>query len=421
MPNYAILRTKKHSSIGTITASLKHNFREIHTHNANMDLTHSNMHYSPFKETLIHFQTDKRVVNTTGKALTFFEKRMKQVSQHSNIRKNAVLVIEYLLTASPEWWKTSSAEQRRSWRQENLNFLIQKHGAHNIIACTYQRDETTPHISAFVIPEVNGKLNARQILGGKQKLKELQTNYAKQMAKFGLVRGIENSKAHHIPIQEFYAAVNANPTPIKLPEPKSFFQSKTEYKKEIEDNLNMEYSQKIKALNYKKQQLEEREKRLVILDNHRVEVGKKLKELENVKKQLTELEKKNEKVDFENQAYQMQLKQKRDELEKIQKRNVQIEEIEQQKVQLTYQLQKLNHKNTEQNKVIMRLEKQLKEKKRADELTQKIFAEHREAFEAKMQELEKKVARMEAERNEYAKKLEKYEPKPRSYTQNFNF
>ena len=32
MPNYAILRTKKHSSIGTITASLKHNFREIHTH-----------------------------------------------------------------------------------------------------------------------------------------------------------------------------------------------------------------------------------------------------------------------------------------------------------------------------------------------------------------------------------------------------
>ena len=88
---------------------------------------------------------------------------------------------------------------------------------------------------------------------------------------------------------------------------KSFLQSKTEYKKEIEDNLNMEYSQKIKALNYKKQQLEEREKRLVILDNHRVEVGKKLKELENVKKQLTELEKKNEKVDFENQAYQMQL------------------------------------------------------------------------------------------------------------------
>ena len=43
------------------------------------------------------------------------------------------------------------------------------------------------------------------------------------------------------------------------------------------------------------------------------------------------------------------------------------------------------------------------------------------AIEAKMQELEKKVARMEAERNEYAKKLEKYEPKPRSYTQNFNF
>lgn len=91
-----------------------------------MDLTHSNMHYSPFKETLIHFQTDKRVVNTTDKALTFFEKRMKQVSQHSNIRKNAVLVIEYLLTASLEWWKTSSAEQRRSWRQENLRTCIHK-------------------------------------------------------------------------------------------------------------------------------------------------------------------------------------------------------------------------------------------------------------------------------------------------------
>lgn len=92
-------------------------------------------------------------------------------------------------------------------------------------------DETTPHIHATVVPIVrgerrkakqeqeknNGKRTYRKKKAGprlcaddvmsRPKLKEYQTAYAGQMAKYGLQRGIDGSKAKHITGSQIYREV----------------------------------------------------------------------------------------------------------------------------------------------------------------------------------------------------------------------
>lgn len=206
MSHYAILRIAKHKTAQNLASSLKHNFREIPTHNANADITPNNGHFSREFATLVNRHYD--CIDTTHKAMDWFNQRLAQIAANGKIRSNAVLAVEYLLTASPEWWAQSTSAQRNEWRKRTVDFLVQKHGAENIIAATYQVDETTPHISAFVIPEYQGKLNARHFFGGRKNLSELQTDYAAQVADLGLSRGIENSKATHKTIKQYYSEVN---------------------------------------------------------------------------------------------------------------------------------------------------------------------------------------------------------------------
>ena len=83
------------------------------------------------------------------------------------------------------------------------------HGEENILCAYLHMDEKTPHIEAFILPiDKKGKLNCRSFLGGAQKLAELQTNYAKHNAHFGLKRGVEGSAATHQKVKHFYDAIN---------------------------------------------------------------------------------------------------------------------------------------------------------------------------------------------------------------------
>ena len=65
-------------------------------------------------------------------------------------------------------------------------------------------------MAAYVVPIHNGRLNAKNWLGGKAKLSKIQTDFAKDVGQpFGLDRGIKGSKARHTTVSQFYAAINA--------------------------------------------------------------------------------------------------------------------------------------------------------------------------------------------------------------------
>ena len=82
-----------------------------------------------------------------------------------------------------------------------------------MISTSIHRDETTPHLVAYVVPidEITGNLNAKKFIGGTRNvLSEMQTNFAKTVSDLGLDRGREKSLAKHNSIKNYYATVNTN-------------------------------------------------------------------------------------------------------------------------------------------------------------------------------------------------------------------
>ena len=189
--SFAIYRTAKLKSMGEIGGSLSHTYRTRPTPNADENKLHLNKHI---------FETYNQCFDALKSAIP--EKR----------RSNAVLCIEHLITASSDWngWGTKKEEE---FFKKSLEFLNKKYGKENVIACSIHRDETTPHLIVYVVPiDEKGGLNAKKWLGGRSKLSQTQTEFANHVKEFGLERGLQNSKARHKTIKEFYAEIE-KPTP----------------------------------------------------------------------------------------------------------------------------------------------------------------------------------------------------------------
>lgn len=210
---FAIMRCAKKSSMGAVARSLKHCFRELPTPNADPSRTGENK--SAFA---------KSTTEAIGKMRELLpEKR----------RKDAVIAVEYLMTASPEWWKSATTEQQEKFFNRCVAWLGDKYGRENILVATIHRDETSPHLSAYVVPlTADKRLSAKEFIGNKTKMSEDQTTFADRMKDLGLQRGIKGSKAKHQTIREYYALANSALTPktpeIDVPEPK-LLESKAAY------------------------------------------------------------------------------------------------------------------------------------------------------------------------------------------------
>lgn len=189
---YAILRVAKIKTKGHLGAALAHNFRERHT--ANADAAR---------------QGDNTVLKGPGNGqdvIAAWEARAPE-----KIRKNAVHALEYFVGASPEKMANMNRRQQDAYFRKALNWFETKHGADNVLSAVIHRDETTPHLQLLVIPlDARGKLNARELVGGKANLSKMQTDFAREVGKdFGLERGRERSQARHQTIKEYYARANA--------------------------------------------------------------------------------------------------------------------------------------------------------------------------------------------------------------------
>lgn len=161
----------------------------------------------------------------------------------SKVRADSVKALSIVLTGSHERMKEieGNSKMLKAWKEENLKFLVERFGEKNLMRFSLHMDERTPHIHAVLVPITNdGRLNAKEIVGGPKGLKELQDQYAKRMEQFGLKRGLENSAAKHEDVREYYARVN-NPTgklerDFSIPEREVFESNKT-YRERIAKEL----------------------------------------------------------------------------------------------------------------------------------------------------------------------------------------
>jgi len=185
--SYAILRAKKLKSMGAIGGSLSHTFRTRDTANADPERSELNEFGDGDSPELIKAALEARLP----------EKR----------RSDAVLCVEYFIGASPEHF--AQGDDGSAYFADAVEWLKARHGPENVLATAIHRDETSPHLVAYVVPlDDQGKLNAKSFLGGKAKLTAMQTDFAHEVGrKHGLERGMEGSRATHTTIREYYGMV----------------------------------------------------------------------------------------------------------------------------------------------------------------------------------------------------------------------
>ena len=179
MTDFTILRFEKLKTRGAVSASAGHMMRSIPTPNAYAERTRHNLvllgSHDPAAD------VDARLAGAAT-------------------RKNSVLAIEVLISASPEWFSHATREAKRDWMKRSQAWLVDHFGADNVVHLQLHVDEATPHLTGFIVPrDTTGRLNAARWLDGSKKLAAMQTGYTKSLSGLGLERGIEGSQATHVP------------------------------------------------------------------------------------------------------------------------------------------------------------------------------------------------------------------------------
>jgi hypothetical protein len=253
---FAILRYEKLKTLGNVGSSLSHNYRTIETPNAEKSKTASNEHT---------FKTRNEALNAIKNRLP--EKR----------RKDAVPCIEFLITASPDWsgWNT---EKEKAFFDQSKKWLVEKYGKDNVCSVSIHRDETTPHLVAYVVPlNAKGVLSAKTIIGNRSVMSATQSSFADEMQNLGLERGKINSKAQHKTIRQYYedAKKYASEPILELPRPVAppplknglgfAKETREEYAERVIDDLMLQmqqvFEQHQKQLRIKQKQLEDEKKK----------------------------------------------------------------------------------------------------------------------------------------------------------------
>ena len=201
-----VFRVSKLKSAGQINAAHSHNIRSRKTINSN-----SKIENVIVKSCENAYAT---VIKTIGK---------------QTIRKNAVLSMEVIISASPQYFRPSNPERFGYWEDEKLQAWrrvmepwIQEKFPY-AVSVALHLDECTPHYHIVDIPlDEKGKLSARNKYGGdsKQDIKRWQDWASEPVKGLGIARGVDGSTATHERIQNYYAKTNAiTPLLAKLPQP----------------------------------------------------------------------------------------------------------------------------------------------------------------------------------------------------------
>lgn len=225
--NNNILRTEKVKSRGQITQACEHNFRLRDQHN--IDKSKSNQN-----QILVNsFGIDTSIPNAL---------QIKLTSHYDSLgikeRSDSVLMMEFIVSASPEWFEGKSNQDVQDWANHQVDFFQNKFPGQVKIAVLHL-DEKTPHIHFMVSTEMKSvkryknqkgeffketwSLNAKRY--DRKFLIDLHTEHGEHNKKFGLKRGVKGSMRKHTELKEFYSMVDKAMS--------------TDYQKQIDKTLNI--------------------------------------------------------------------------------------------------------------------------------------------------------------------------------------
>ena len=155
------------------------------------------------------------------------QRRLEEAGLTRKIGNNQVRAIRINVSGTHEDMERIEREGRLDeWCADNLKYFADTFGKENIVAAHLHRDEETPHIHITLVPIVKGERKRRKReeqtkkryrkkpsdtarlcaddIMTRLRLKSYQDTYAVAMAKYGLQRGIDGSKARHKSTQQYY-------------------------------------------------------------------------------------------------------------------------------------------------------------------------------------------------------------------------
>lgn len=182
---YAVVHMMKIKS-GAVGGIQSHNNREHEPKtNPDVDMSRSEDNYD-----LISCDNYKRSIK---------EKMSNLVESSRAVRKDAVVVCNFIVTSDNETMDALGADRQREFFQDSVKWFSDRYGADRVLNATVHMDETTPHLHIGVMPITqDGRLSAKAIFT-KTEMKAIQTEFARDVGeKYGLERGVEGSKRTHL-------------------------------------------------------------------------------------------------------------------------------------------------------------------------------------------------------------------------------
>ena len=165
---YAILRFQKRKA-GGVAACERHNERkkEAYKSNPDIDMERSKDNY--------HLVNPPRY--------TYKKEINRMVAEAGcRTRKDSVMMVETLITASPEFMNSLPPKEQKAYFTMALDFISERVGEKNILSAVVHMDERTPHMHLCFVPITpDNKLSAKTILGNQKSLSEWQTAYHERM------------------------------------------------------------------------------------------------------------------------------------------------------------------------------------------------------------------------------------------------
>ena len=182
---YAVVHMMKIKS-GAVGGIQSHNNREHEPKtNPDVDMSRLEDNYD-----LISCDNYKRSIK---------EKLSNLVESSRAVRKDAVVVCNFIVTSDNETMNALGADRQREFFEDSVKWFSDRYGADRVLNATVHMDETTPHLHIGVMPITqDGRLSAKAIFT-KTEMKAIQTEFAHDVGeKYGLERGVEGSERTHL-------------------------------------------------------------------------------------------------------------------------------------------------------------------------------------------------------------------------------
>lgn len=185
--SYGIIRLAK-TKAGAVGMAQYHNDREPGYHsNQDIDPTRTRLN----EEWVAHQDYEKEI-----------SARLEQVKR--KVRKDAVVLVEGLITASPQWFDVHTDDDAKAFFADAKSFVEDYFGKDNLLHFTIHADESTLHVHFGVTPIKDGSLSWKKFFGNKNDLTKFQDSFYEQVSKkYGMERGEVGNGSRHYSVRDY--------------------------------------------------------------------------------------------------------------------------------------------------------------------------------------------------------------------------